>query len=215
MNIVILTDDKNSWFVPYGVILKEILISLNHNVKYIYDKKDLIASDICFILSCTKIIEKKYLLKSSHNIVVHASDLPKGKGFSPFQWQILEGRNKIPITLFEADEKVDNGSYYLKDELHLTGNELYDELRKKLAFKIIEMCYTYVNKCNILKPLKQKGIENMYNRRGIVDDELDIHKSLAEQFNHLRIADNVNYPLYFRMNGKKYILKIYDESDTK
>ena len=44
---------------------------------------------------------KRYL-KHKYNIVIHASDLPKDKGWAPMFWQILEDKNTIPFTMFEA-----------------------------------------------------------------------------------------------------------------
>ena len=49
-----------------------------------------------------KIIEKEFLSKHKHNIAVHESSLPKGRGWAPLFWQILEGKNTMPIVLFEA-----------------------------------------------------------------------------------------------------------------
>ena len=74
-NIAILTS-PNQWFVEYAKKLQSIL-----NAKLFFDHKDIKESfDILFILSYHKIIEKKYLKKNRHNIIIHASDLPKGKG---------------------------------------------------------------------------------------------------------------------------------------
>lgn len=92
MIINILTDNKKSWFIPYGYTLQSKLQELMHNVHFVFDKNDIHEGDICFLLSCSKIIEKEYLERNKNNIVVHASDLPKGKGFSPLQWQVLEGK---------------------------------------------------------------------------------------------------------------------------
>lgn len=51
--------------------------------------------DIVFILSYHRIIDTQYLAKHKHNIVIHASDLPQGKGWAPMFWQILEGKMKF------------------------------------------------------------------------------------------------------------------------
>ena len=62
---------------------------------------------------------------------------------------------------------------------------------------------------NIDKP--QIWEETFYRRRLKSDSELDIHKSIKDQFNLLRIADNEKYPAFFVLNGNKYLLKIYKE----
>lgn len=208
MTITIITDNNQSWFIDYGEVLKSKLIANGHEVEYVFDKNDIKAGDVCFILSCSKIIGQKYLDKNQHNIVVHASDLPLGKGFSPLQWQILEGKNIIPLTLFEAVEGVDAGPYYLKKSVNFNGTELHDELRKGLAEKIIEMCLEFVENYQQMSPIEQSGEETFYERRTEKDDEINPEKSIAELFNHFRIADNTKYPLYFTYKNKKYTIKV-------
>lgn len=213
MKISILTDNPKSWFIPFGIKLKELLTEMEHQVSYVYNANDIKEGDICFILSCTKLVNNNILLLNRNNIVVHASDLPSGKGFSPLQWQILEGKNEICLTLFEVVDKVDAGPYYLKNTIKFNGDEFYDELRATLAEKIIQMCVDYVKGHNILLAKEQHGSESFYRRRGIQDDEVDINKTIKELFNHFRIADNENYPLFFKINGKKFFLKVYPENN--
>lgn len=209
MTITILTDNSDSWFLPYGNLLYDNIASMGHNVTYVFRKEDIEKGDICFLLSCVKLVDQRYLDLNRHNIVVHASDLPQGKGFSPLQWQILEGRHEIVITLFEVVEKVDSGPYYYKSKIAFDGNELYDELRSKLGCKIVDMCLNFVRDCNTTESIPQRGEETFYPRRKDTDDEIDVNQSIAQLFNHFRIADNEKHPLYFRYKGYTYILKIY------
>jgi methionyl-tRNA formyltransferase len=208
MIITIFTDDKDSWFVEHGRILEEVLRQLNYQTDYVLDKSDIKSGDICFLLSCSNIVDKSVLSLNRHNIVVHASDLPAGKGFSPLQWQILEERNDIILTLFEAIEAVDAGDYYIKDSINFDGTELHEELRNRLAEKIIQMCVKYVIEFNKMKPKQQIGAESFYKRRTKADDEIDIDKTIRELFNHFRIADNNRSPLYFNHLGHKYFLTV-------
>ena len=211
MKITILTDNIKSWFIPYGEQLKNLLIQKGHSVKYVLSKDEIDDGDICFLLSCSRLIPPIFLKKNKNNIVVHASDLPKGKGFSPLQWQIVEGKDEIILTLFEVVEKVDAGPFYIKSKLIFDGTELYDELRNKLALRIIKMCNDYVDNYDLQTPIQQAGIETFYRKRTIVDDQIEPEKSIVDQFNHFRIADNENFPLWFNFKGKKYIIKIYQE----
>jgi methionyl-tRNA formyltransferase len=211
MKISILTDNSKSWFVPYGFELKNQLEKKGHDVTYVFNKDEIPKGDICFLLSCSKIVENVFLQRNVNNIVVHASDLPIGKGFSPLQWQILEGKDEIVLTLFEVVSEVDAGPYYLKSTLLFNGTELYDELREKLAFSIINLCIDFVERREILTPIPQMGEESFYRKRTKADDQIDPNKTIAELFNHFRIADNDNYPLWFLFRGRKYYLKIYSE----
>lgn len=206
-NITILTD-KTSWMNKFNLILKTELERLGHKVVLIDSKNNLIKGDIAFFLSCFEIVSDEYLKLNKNNIVVHASDLPEGKGWSPTSWQILEGKNEIPVTLFEATNSVDAGDYYIKDKLILNGTELIEEWQEKLGLKIVEMALKYVINYTELLPVKQIGTESFYKKRRPEDSKLDIDKTIREQFNLLRIVDNEKYPAYFSINGQDYKISI-------
>jgi len=210
MKVAILTTE-NQWFIPYAEELAKII----KGSKLFFKHKDIKESfDIVFILSYHKIIEKEFLKYHQHNIVIHASALPKGKGWAPMFWQILEGKNKIPFSMFEASIGVDDGDIYMQKNLQLIGYELNSQLRDKQATFTIDMCLEFIKDYEIYKiPKKQSGEESFYLKRGAEDSELDITKSIDEQFNLLRIVDNEVYPAFFYKNGKKYILKLEEAED--
>jgi len=205
MKIAILTT-PNQWFIQYAEQLHKKI----ENSKLFFSHKEMQDDfDIVFILSYHSIIQEEYLKKNKHNIVVHASDLPQGKGWAPMFWQILEGKNDIVFSMFEASKGVDDGEIYMKKTLHLNGTELNDELRFKQADFIIEMCLKFLKNYEQFKiPMAQIGNESFYVKRGPKDSVLDIHKTIEDQFNLLRIVDNESYPAYFYRKNKKYILKI-------
>jgi methionyl-tRNA formyltransferase len=211
--IAVLTS-KDSWFVPYAKKFIRILKSKGYKAKLFFDHKYIDDSfPVVFILSYFKIIDKEALKKHKHNLVVHASDLPKGRGWAPLFWQILEGKSKIPIVLFEATEKVDSGDVYIKDYIKFEGHELHDEIREKQAEKTIELCLKFLDEYGKLKPKKQKGTPTFYRRRTPADSELNINETIKKQFNLLRIVNNEEFPAFFYYKGYKYILKIYKEKN--
>jgi methionyl-tRNA formyltransferase len=204
MKVAILTSPKQ-WFIPFA---KELSSKINNSNLFFDHTKIDQNYDILFILSYHKIIDSKYL-NAKHNIIIHASDLPKGKGWSPMFWQILEGKNEIVFSMFEASDGVDDGDIYMKKTLHLNGFELNEELRFKQANFINEMCLEFFkNNVQFSKTAKQTGKESFYLKRSSKDSKLDITKTIEEQFNLLRIVDNENYPAFFYKDGEKYILKI-------
>lgn len=202
--IAILVDDPNSWFVSYALKLKDSLLERGYIADLYHSCKEIPSVDVCFMLSCTKIVKKNFLDRNRHNIVVHASDLPKGKGFTPMKWQILEGKNDIPLTLFEAVEACDAGPYYIKDNVRYMGHEMLPDLQDIMANKIIEMCLLFVNDYANMHPIDQTGDSTFYPRFKADDDFLDVNKTLAEHFNHFRIADNDRFPLQFEYRGHHY-----------
>lgn len=213
MKITILTDNEKSWYTKYGLILNNRFNELGFNSVFVHNKEEICQGDVCFLLSCTKILPESFLKFNKYNIVIHASDLPKGKGFSPLQWQILEGKDSIVLTLFHAVKELDAGDYYLKEMLRFEGHELMEELHDKMGVKINEMAEKFIHNINILKPKKQIGNSTYYPKRTIENDKLDMNKSITELFNHFRIANNDEYPLYFEYKGFKYNLKIEKRND--
>lgn len=208
MKIAILVDDINSWFIPFSHKLKEKLQSDNIIVNEYNNSKDVSDEDICFILSCTKILKKEFIDKHKHNIVVHASDLPKGKGFTPLKWQIMEGKNDIPLTLFEAVETCDAGPYYFKDVIHFEGYEMLDEMQEKMANKIIDMCCHFVGNLGKMKPIEQRGESTYYRKFTQDDDVLDVNISIKDAFSRFRVADFERFPLYFDYESHRYSIVI-------
>lgn len=209
MKIQILCDNPGSWIVVYAKKFKEELKEEGVEVSLLFKHSEVSKGDILILLSCEKIFKKLSLNK--FNLVIHESDLPQGKGWSPLTWQILEGKNIIPITLFEATEKVDAGLIYNKEFIHLCGTELIEEIREKQANATFNLIRTFVASYPNVNGENQKGEESFYPRRTVKNSELDINKSIAEQFNLLRVCDNERYPAYFKINDKKYIIKIYQE----
>lgn len=201
--------DNNSWILPYAKILCHELTKRDIDVTLVRNQADITEGDICFMLGCSQIVESENLAKSRHNLVVHESDLPSGKGFAPMAWQILEGKSEIPICVLEASGEVDSGAIWLKSTISLTGYELCGEWRVMQGEKTVALCLECVDNYGLIKPQSQTGDTTFYPRRTSKDSELDINKTLADQFDLLRVVSNENYPAFFTLNGKKYRIEIY------
>jgi methionyl-tRNA formyltransferase len=208
VEVTFLLDRSNDWIWHFFVQSKAFESNGAFNFKFSYDADSVARQDIVFILAYTKILSADFLTRNTLNLVVHESHLPKGKGFSPVQWQILEGRNSIPVCLIEAAEQVDSGDILCRSSIELTGGELYDEIRSLQASATIEVIQTFLRSYPDIFREKQTGDASFYKRRKPSDSELDVDRSIREQFNLMRIANNEHWPLYFRMHGEKYVLKI-------
>jgi len=90
------------------------------------------AGDILFLVSCSEIIKATTKSLFSHVLVLHASDLPKGRGWSPHIWDVLAGKQSITLSLLEAVEPVDSGDIWKKRIIQLNGSELFDEINELL-----------------------------------------------------------------------------------
>ncbi|MFQ3190192.1 MAG: methionyl-tRNA formyltransferase [Paraglaciecola sp.] len=206
-NTITILVDNDSWILPYAQELTDYF-SARYDCQLVRSANDIKLGDVCFLLGCTKIVSKDILTLNQYNLIVHESALPKGKGFAPVTWQIIDGEKSIPVCLIEASDNVDSGQVWLKDTIELNGNELHDEWRDKQGKVTIKLAKDFIENFMRLNAEEQNGQASFYARRSIKDSELNIDKSLAEQFNLLRVVSNSDYPAFFIKDGVKYKLEI-------
>ncbi len=207
---ITLLSDRGSWLNVFLPDLISALWQRGHAVRWIHTPSALCAGDVCLLLSCGRLLSSQQLALHRHNLVVHASALPQGQGWSPMTWQILEGASSIPITLFEAVADLDAGSIYLQENIVLQGQELAEEWRVLLAQATSDLCLAWFDRHQevVNASQSQHGEASHYRRRRPADSQLDPERSLAEQFNLLRVVDNASYPAFFLWQNKRYDLLI-------
>ena len=207
--VAFLFDKKNDWI--FNFYKKYNLYLDNFSIYYFFDYQEIEDFDIVFILGYTRILPNQFLRKNRLNLVVHESDLPRGKGFSPIQWQLLEGKSEIKISLIEASSKVDSGDIFLQKKLQFKGTELYDEIREIQAKGTFSIIYKFLENYPNFKQKKQVGNETFYPRRTKEDGELDITKTIEENFNLMRVGNNKSWPSFFYYKGNKFIINIFKD----
>jgi methionyl-tRNA formyltransferase len=208
-NSITVLVDNDSWVIPYARKLVETLREKGFDAAFADSADKVQGGWINFMLGCTRIVSDDVLQRNQHNLVVHESDLPEGRGFAPMAWQILEGKRQIPICLLEASDTVDAGDVWLRDVIELNGTELCDEWRALQGEKTVQLCLEFVNQYKVLVPVRQGGAPSWFARRRPGDSRLNIDKSVRDQFNLLRIVDNERYPAYFEIDGQVYTVQIF------
>ncbi len=204
MEITILCSSKNHPVYPYLLRWKS-QNSNSNNISIVNKSSEVKNGDILFLIACSEIIYDDIKNNFDKVLCVHESDLPKGKGWSPCVHYVLEGKNEIPLTLFEISEKVDSGDIWKKTSFMLEGHELHDEINEFVSIKTLELMDFAVENFHSIKPSPQsKDGESFFPRRFPSDSELDITKTISEQFNLLRVADENRYPCFFFFKGHRY-----------
>ena len=143
------------------------------------------------------------------SIMLHPSALPKYRGGSPIQNQIINGERLGAVTLFRMNGKLDKGDIYQQLPISLTGS-LDDILRtiSDLGFaatcNIIDGNYTLTpqdhSKSTYFKRRKPKDSE-------ITIDELQ-SKTSEYLFNKVRMLADPYPNAYIKtVDGKKFIIK--------
>ena len=205
---VTLVCEKDSWLLPFVISLQKKLFERNVDAKLVHEYACIKQGEVAFFLGCTKVCPQKFLSRSQYNLVVHESELPEGRGFAPISWTILGGQDVITFSLIEADKRVDCGKIYSQLKIQLEGTELCAEIRELQGKHTIEICLDFILNGRTGDAKEQQGEASYFRRRTPVDSELNVNKSIAEQFNLLRIVDNERYPAFFKYKGRIYRLKI-------
>ena len=133
-------------------------------------------------------------------VCFHESDLPKFRGGSPIQNQIIRGVKKTKTTAFLMNDKIDSGDLLLKKSLSLEGT--LDEIFQRMKENDYEMINTIIK--GNFKIQKQKGVPTYYKRRKPEESELNLNKSKEYVYNFIRMLSDP-YPNAFVKIGKHKI----------
>jgi methionyl-tRNA formyltransferase len=186
-----------------------------HEIEIANSTAQLRGGELLFLISCNEIVRENVRSMYRHSLVVHASDLPKGRGWSPHIWQVLEGSRSIPVTLLEAQDTVDSGSIWSQRRIELEGHELFDEINARLFAATLELMDFAVDNAGKIEPVAQANAPATYYRRRTPEDSrLDPQKSIAEQFDLLRVADTDRFPCFFEFRGKRFRVHLRKESES-
>lgn len=200
--------DNDSWVLPFAERLVDECESAGENAKLCRSHAAVGENGVAFYLGCVSITPPEILRRNHRNLVVHASNLPEGRGFSPWTYAVLEGRSGVHICLIDAADEVDSGPIVYKDEIAFKGTELVGDLRGLIGGKTLELCRRFLQEPSPPEGRPQSGAPTLYKRRGPKDSRLDADKTIAAQFDLLRVVDNDKYPAFFEYRGRRYKLKI-------
>lgn len=214
MDISILSTDPQHPVIRSLKKWVEEMTVRGHNVKLLYDKGQLEGGDILFLVSCGQLVGDTERKKFNVTLVLHASDLPKGRGWSPHIWSILDGKKDITVSLLEATDPVDTGQVWLKERFCLEGHELLPEINEKLFKVELSMMSSVVENYKDIKKIEQSGDPGPYLRKRTPEDSrLDPDKTIGEQFDLLRVVDSQRFPAFFDFRGKRYLITIEKEDN--
>ena len=188
-----------------------VTIQNNENdVALLSDISQLRGGKILFLVSCNQVVGSKIRSKYEHVMVLHASALPIGRGWSPHIWAIIDGAAKITVTLLVAEDKVDTGAIWAHRLVNISQSALYDEINSAIFSAETELMTEGVGMVIAGKiPVPQEDTEATYYRqRTPADSMLDPEKSLISLFTQMRVADPDRYPAYFQLHGETYTISI-------
>ena len=176
------------------------------SVEHVHSKSHLTGGDFLFLLSCTEHVDVAIRSAYRHTLVMHASDLPRGRGWSPHIWALIGGATNITVSLIEAEDRIDSGRVWHQILLTVPKHMLWDDINVLLFDAEIALLDVAIDRYHAITPKSQdpKIAPTYFRRRTSDDSEIDPFKSIAEQFDHIRVCDPRRYPAFFILHGTKY-----------
>lgn len=192
-----------------------IINSLNSKIV----KQKIKNCQICIVAGFPYIFKKELIHHSNYGIInCHAGPLPKYRGGSPLNWQIINGEKYIGISTIKINDKIDEGKIitqkkfllkkeYTINDVHLIVNNSFPEL--------VEKSINYVITKKKLKTQNKKKA-SYYKQRKRSDSLLKFKDMKFNEINNFVRALKYPYPLpYFFIRNKKIHVKKIQKSSIK
>ena len=202
----------------WSLKLYEKLLDIDDNFVLIKSPKKLTNSfvkklnpEFIFFPDWSWIIPKK-ITDNYKCVCLHESNLPKFRGGSPLQNQIIRGITKTKTTAFFMSNGIDEGDIILQKNLSLKGKIEDIFLRMidndfKIITKIISGKYTVK---------KQKGIPTLFKRRKPKESELqNLNFSKKYLYDFIRMLDDPYPNAFIQLGKRKIIFKSANLKDNK
>jgi methionyl-tRNA formyltransferase len=209
MNISILCSDA---LHPVNAYLQSWIAAHKdqHQIDLVRSKSELSHGDLLYLISCSEIVTEADRRPYSKTLVIHASDLPRGRGWSPHIWQIIDGATALTLTLLEAANNVDSGDIWKKIEIIVNKDALWDEINHLVFDAELSLMDFAVENFDTIEPQKQSAaIKPTYHpKRSPANSKIDPKKSIEDQFDLIRVCDPDRFPAYFELHGHKYNIRL-------
>lgn len=133
-------------------------------------------------------IVKKPIYDKYKCVVIHTGILPKDRGGSPLQNQIIQNQTLSEVNLLEMSDQVDAGKIYRSHPITLQGN--ITDIWLAIAEITGKLIKDFIKSPN--RPTPQIGQPQTYKR--IKDNQIKFESSLVNVYNQIRMVDSDDYP---------------------
>ena len=176
-----------------------------------YDILEFIKPDLVFFIGWSHIIPN-ILIDKYKCICLHPSPLPKYRGGSPIQNQIINGEVDSAVTFFIMDQGLDTGDIILQSYISLNGK--LDDIFKNIeliGIRDINKIITDYKNNQIVTYKQDDSKSTFYKRRNESESEINIEEILNDEpvylYNKIRSLNDPYPNAYIRCkNGGKLFL---------
>lgn len=142
-----------------------------------------------FFLHWSKIVPEE-ITDNFECVCFHPSPLPKGRGGTPIQNQIMEGIIETQLTAFRMTQELDAGPIYLQYPLSLKG-PLHQIFAREMSVAA-DMVWTIIHRD--VKPVPQEGEPTYFLRRRPFESIIGGAKDIYFLYDFIRMLDADGYP---------------------
>jgi methionyl-tRNA formyltransferase len=112
--------------------------------------------DLNVVVAYGQIIPAPLIYFPEYNSInLHFSLLPRYRGASPVAWAILNGEHISGVTIFELNEKMDEGDILARKEVEILPNENARELENRLAKIGADLLCETIDRIGTIPHIKQ------------------------------------------------------------
>ena len=142
-------------------------------------------------------------------LMLHPSPLPKYRGGSPIQNQIINGETLSAVTIIEMTDELDGGDILAQEEISLEGK--IEDILKRIT-RVGSRLTKIIISGNIIRRKQNENESTFYNRRKDQDNEITIQEILNKDsqylYNKIRMLGDPYPSAYIKTaDGKRLLIK--------
>jgi methionyl-tRNA formyltransferase len=208
MKVTVLCSDPCHPVLPFLRRYIELHSALA-DFELIHERKAVQGGDLLLLIACHELIRSIECSRFRAVAVVHSSDLPEGRGWSPQVWDVLAGKDHLTVTLLDAAEKVDSGAIWKKRAVPVPKNAVFHEINEILFSAWVELIDFAIRNIDMVIKVPQGSPKGPALRRRVAEDSrIDPYRTVADQFDLLRVVDPVRYPAFMDFRGRRFKITI-------
>lgn len=198
----IILENKN-YLKKTSLINDNVIVSNNVNNRNIVSKLKKVKNPIYIIAGFSQILKKEILQNSKLALNLHAGKIPKYRGGSPLNWQIINNEKYFGLSILKVEKGIDTGSVYLQKKYLLKSKFTIKDLHKIANSEFPKMINHVISKINTIKPIKQKKKYSKYWRqRSDIDGKINFNMFSGHKIIRLNRALQKPYPNIWCFNNK-------------
>jgi methionyl-tRNA formyltransferase len=192
IDLVVVEKRKTIKILKNKFYIKKIYYSknINSNYKFLQDFKN----NIFISAGFSKIFSKNIIKIPNFFLNLHAGKLPKYRGGSPLNWQIINNEKYYGISIIKVKSGIDTGDIYGEKKIKLKLNDNILSVHKKVNLEFPKLLYIVLEKIikKRIKLLKQNNRKAIYwHQRSDLDGYIDFkNKKAIEVYNFIRALNH-------------------------